>query len=360
MKISYSQVNLYSECSQHHYLKYKQKIEPIQSKGSLWFGNAVEAGVNALLENKSNYLEITRLNWMSQTKFGKTTAIYDNPEISFAHTDFDKDILTTSDKEQMLSWMQQSNLDAGDPVEAYKKVAAAKKNPYKKTQDNELVYFNRCSWLSLARKAEILVESFKEQFLPKITKVHALQINGKIGGEGGDSIEGYIDFVLEIEGYDQPIIFDLKTAAQPYDDDKLELTEQLLLYMGMVGEKYNTDKVGYIVLCKNINKERIAYCSVCHAKRLGKHKTCNETIANKRCNGAWDEKLEIKPVVQVLVTSKSQNQLNDLLKDYEAVVDAMKHGIVYKVRSKCANWYGSKCCFYDLCHKGSMDGLKQR
>ena len=206
-----------------------------------------------------------------------------------------------------------------------------------------------------------MIGAFKEQFLPKITKVISTQQRGDIkDAESGDSIMGFIDMVLEIEGYDKPIIFDLKTAARPYDQTSIDLTEQLTLYAKMKGADFNTNLVGYVVLVKNIKKEVVGFCKTCNNKKLSRHKTCNAEIKGVRCNGEWDETIELKPEVQVLVKEKSQEEMDNLMESYGNIICAMKNNIVYKDVSKCANWYGGKCPYYDACHNNDTSGLVKK
>jgi len=94
-----------------------------------------------------------------------------------------------------------------------------------------------------------------QPILPKIKKVHATQKFYNLKDEvTGDTLMGTLDFVAEIEGYDKPVIIDLKTAARPYTKDNIELSEQLPIYLALSEGKFNTDLVGYVVLIKNIWK----------------------------------------------------------------------------------------------------------
>ena len=140
----------------------------------------------------------------------------------------------------------------------------------------------------------------------------------------------------------------------------------------MEGQRFNTDKVGYLVLSKQINKETVAYCSKCNHKREGRHKTCDKrvettepsTANNKvgkdglvRCEGDWIETVELKPLVQVMIEKKTDSQVQHVMEDQSNIIVGMKNHVVYKNTSKCLNWYGNKCPYYNLCHKDSNAGL---
>lgn len=360
---SYSQVTTYTSCPKHWHIKYKLRYEEEALKASLFYGNAVEAGVIALLEGKENYLEIAAKEWDSQTKWGKTTFICDNDEIAYAHGDFDGHVLKDEDfdyLEKLARKLHIHNLGKS-ALEIYKEVARTKKNPYKKTTQEMLTYFNKASWLSLLRKSEVLIEAFKVQFLPKIQKIHAIQQESEIVSEDGlQKIKGYIDLILTIEGYDKPIIFDLKTSAGAYSQDRIDLSEQLLVYLAMEGITYTTNLVGYIVLNKNIEKEKLGVCSLCGKIKDSSHKTCDNEVNGKRCRGLWSETTKLKPEVQVMVSAKEDFKVDGILSDYTNVLKGMKEEIIYKNTDKCSNWYGSRCPYYSVCWENSFEGLKKK
>lgn len=362
-RTSFSQNSMYTNCSKAWDWQYNHKIRSEVEGASLYFGTAVDSAIMAMLEGKTDYIAIFKDKWKRAYQYGKATQIFDNDAIVFGHADFDEHVLKDKDKDQLLLWAAELNLgDGPDAVELFKEISKSKKNPYKTTSDAELKFFRRACWLSLKRKGEILINSFKEQFYPRIIKVLATQKYAKIEDpHTGDVISGYVDMILEIEGETKPVIFDLKTAAQPYDQEAIEVTQQLTLYRSMLGTEFNTDRVGYVVLCKNIPKESEGYCKECGYKKDGRHKTCNNTVGpdNVRCEGEWLEKKILKPVVQVLVESKSIGQVEDLLQDYSAIVHGMKSKVVFKNTSKCSSWYGGDCPYKKLCWKGSMQGLKK-
>lgn len=301
--------------------------------------------------------------------FKKKTIIFDNPNVTYAHGDFDADVLFPEDIKTLADWAHELGVgeERGDPIKAYKEVSKAKKNKFKRINQYELKYFNRCSWLSLKRKGHLLMQSFVEQFVPKIERVISVQKHSQIvSDDKEDVITGKIDMILKIKGYDKPIIFDLKTASRPYTQKQIDETEQLAVYSAMEGGRYGTDLVGYVVLSKAVNKETEATCKNCSYKRTGRHKKCDNEVMNDegtgkvRCNGDWDEKTVLAPQVQVLIEKKTDEQINYQLGVETQTIDAMKAGVVYKNTSKCDNWYGSKCPFYDLCHKNDATGLIKR
>lgn len=366
IKTSYSQNSTYTQCSKHWHFIYREGYEANFEGASTFFGSAIDAGVSAMLDGKSDWLQVFYDHWNKSWNFGKSTVIFDSPDITYSSKDFDVDVLEDKDFQTLDAWAQQLNLGAkptkADSLALYRDIAAKKKNPYKTPSKDEMTYYNRASWLSLKRKGKLLLQAFNTQFFPKVKKVLATQQRAQIQDPNtGDTITGFIDMVLEIEGYDKPVIFDLKTAGQPYTQQDIDLTQQLTLYAAMKSGDYNTDLVGYIVLCKNIPKDTVSTCKTCGNIKNSSHTTCNALDANgKRCKGEWDDKTVCKPEVQVLVEKKDAGQINDLLIDYGNIILAMKQEIVYKNTNKCNNWYGSQCSFYDACHKKDYSKLKRK
>lgn len=376
IKISYSQCNIFKQCPTFWHNRYRKKYEPIETGASLFFGSAVDDAIMALLDGKKDYMNVFYTMWENSTNmFGKVTPVFDNLNVVYSHADFDKYLMEKKDLQKLSEWLSELKLEVGKvkatdengasttrleaPDEVFARIAKKKKNPYKKLTKAEKRYFARASWLSLRKKGEILIEAFKEQFYPRITKVHGTQIRAEVKSDDGqDSIGGLLDFVLEIEGNSVPIIFDLKTAASPYKQESIDRTEQLALYYALKGKEYNTNLVGYVVLCKNIPKEKEAYCKECGNKKTGRHKTCDFILEDStRCNGEWKETIKLVPEVQVLVQEKGQSDVDSLYQDYSNILFAMKKDIIFKNVDKCNNFYGNKCPFFDLCWNGDDSNL---
>lgn len=376
---SYSQSSLYVSCPQAWYNRYVQKLDSVTEGASLSFGTAFDAAIAALLENKPDYMEIFNKKWFSTTNRKKELVpIFDSPTIVYANNDFDKDVLQPEDLQTLLDWASELKIVTDNGVLLMETILKNKKNPYKFVSEKEIQFFNRASWLSLKRKGELLVEAFKEQFLPQVEEVVAIQKHAYLkDNTTGDAVTGYIDFVLKIKGYDKPIIFDLKTSSALYKQDQIDNSDQLTLYVAIDGHRFNTDIVGYAVCIKNIKKEIISYCVECGYQKDGQHKTCpapvkpdpnwpqeklDEFLKKKpaRCNGEWKDFKVLRPEVQVLIEKKSHEQMKSVLVDQANILEGMKQEIIYKNTSKCNNWYGGKCPYFNLCHNNDMTGLKKK
>lgn len=365
MKSSYSQNNTYITCPQHWHWSYKEQLKSPDQSAALYFGSAVDDAVMANLEGKDNYMDVFYSRWTTARGYGNNpdTPLFDNMEVTYSSSDWDIDVLEPEDIADMKAWLKQLRLTklGSDPIEIVSLIRKNQRNPWKNVSDSQKKFLNRCYWLSMKRKGEILINSFITQFKPKIKKVHATQRPGRITTDKGDVIFGYLDFVAEIEGYDKPIIIDLKTAARPYAQSKIDLTDQLTLYYAMAGEQYNTNLVGYVVLSKAINKNEINFCKKCGHIKTSKHRTCDAINKDgSRCRGDWDSRTELDPQVQVLIEQKTPEQKEQLMLNYSNIMKAMSMGIVYRNHDKCNNWYGGQCPFYDACHKNDTSGLTKK
>lgn len=363
IRTSHSQNSTYIACPKYWDLYYNHKWRSKVEGASLAFGGAVDKAVMGMLEGKTDYLQIFEKNWEGQARDGQYTPIFDNMDIVYSYSDFDPGVLEELDNLAMMAWAGELQIEqlGKTGVEIYHQVARNKKNPFKRTTEAELQYFSRCSWLSLKRKGILLINAFYEQFYPKIKKVLSTQQFCRIDDPNtGDAIQGVIDFVVEIEGYDKPIIFDLKTAGQPYDQDNIDMSEQLTMYSAMKSQTYNTANVGFVVLCKNIPKESLHACTKCGIIKTSRARTCDHILDGKRCSGEWKETKICKPVVQVLVQERTPEQIEELLNDVSNIVLGMKNAIVYKNSSKCSNWYGQDCVFKKVCWKKDFTGLVKK
>jgi hypothetical protein len=328
----------------------------------LFFGTAIDSAVEEALKGDKNFKEVFLSKWNKAGMYGKFVQVYDNDDITYSYNDFDKYIFTAEDTDLATGWINELNLShcGVSPAEVYTHIAKLKKNPYKKATIAEQKYFNRVSWLSLKRKGLLLLEAFETQFLPKVTKVLSTQKSASLSDPTtGDSIVGYIDMVVELEGIEKPVIIDLKTAARPYTEEHLDNSEQLGLYYAMESRNYDTNLVGFLVLCKQIPKEESSYCQDCGYVKDGRHRTCNNAVAGARCGGDWITKKTPKPEVQLLIQAKTDEEIQLVLDDAANIIESMKQGIVYRNLDVCTNWYGGLCPFYEACHKGDFSRVEK-
>lgn len=320
MKLSNSALNLYGDCPRSYKLNYIDKLRAIEQPSSLTFGGAVDKAFTAMLTGSDNPEALFISEWKLTT---------DNPNTTYTKADLDMELI---------------------PSEFYS------------LHSDDV---RQLSGMSLQVKGLLMIKALREKILPKITKVHSTQEAIALGNtdESGDSFIGFVDFIADYEGYDKPIIFDLKTSSVKYAPESVQESQQLTIYTYAAGDKYNTKLAGYIVLSKKIRKIRTKVCSDCkHTVVNNTSKTCNNIIANsERCGGAWDITVEFDVDVDVIIDtipSKTEEIVLDLMDNTHAKIKA---GEFPQNPDSCFNKkYHRRCVYYDLCHSNSMEGLVKK
>ena len=356
-KISHSAANEYISCPQRYKYKYLEKLKPVSKNASLYFGSAIDLAIQSYLKDpKSNYEEVFTKNWKTANDLGTFINLYDSVNIDYSYRDYDEDLLTFEDIE--IAKQSQKELlpnFEGSWEEAKEYVTTRKKQrAHVHFSNNEHRYFNRLSWMSLYRKGLIMIRAFVEQVGPKIKKVLMVQKKVQLTSSAGDILTGYVDMVLDLEDHGI-VIMDLKTASMDYEQLQTLVSQQLGIYASILGAEINSYKVGFIVLLKNLEKEKIKICKKCSFKGEGSHKTCNNEINSKRCNGEWDVKINPKGKVQILIDELTETNMQATLDTISGVTHAIKEGLFYRNSNSCLEYGG--CAFLDYCFKGDSKGI---
>lgn len=328
-RLSHSQMNKAIFCGEAWRLHYEEKYRPIEIGSALLFGSAIGKTFECMLnEDESKVFEVSLSGkqiandydvfdyyWRNQEINGVLTNIQEYPHVAYSKYDTDLDLLTRAE-------FAEAN---GDP--------------------------SKLAWFSLRHKAHLIIDSFKANLLPKIKKVYSVEEKIELENDEGDSSIGYADAVVDIEGYDKPVILDFKTAAWEYEPESVRTSVQLSQYMHVLGEKYNTRLAGYAVFLKNIEKNRVKICTVCGFDgSAGKFKTCNNEIKGKRCNGEWKETSKPECKMQLIVDEIPQSTEDFIISNIENVNAMIKARIFVKNINGCTNnGFNRKCEFYNLC-----------
>lgn len=350
-RLSHSQVSKYQQCGKAYEFWYLKKIRPSKSRAALLFGTALDKAIGVLLDPKNN-ADTTELltfdeTWTWQEINGVRTYLPTCTSIVYSKSDYDKDLIHKHDEETV-----------GYSLEKIHEVMAKRLElGHNAITEEERKIANHTMWLCLYRKGCYMVRAFEEKVLHRLTKIHSTQEYIELDN-GEDKVIGYIDIVAEVEGYEEPIVLDLKTSAMEYGKDSVITSPQLSLYVHAVSQKYNTRKAGYIVLNKNLIKNRKKVCSKCEFDGSGgRHKTCSNEVGGKRCNGEWKETVSPEVYVQFIV-DEIPTQTEDLvLENIDDINTAIKTGHFTRNLSMCTNTYGGLCDYINLCYKGKMDDL---
>jgi len=363
-KVSYSALDDYYKCERYYYLTRIEKWDSPEEGASLSFGSAVDAAVMALLENKGDPYDIF-LNFKKTYRGEETNAgwnyVFDNPNILYTIYDYDANILDAVDEKNNKTLIKSWENELG--VTRTETIKRKKTGKYKKFNGKFLQMYQRLCWLSMKHKGIMMIDAFKDEVLPKIRKVYKTQ--RKVSEDLAEGIEwnGFVDLVADYEGYDKPIVFDVKTSRLSYDNDKVLLSDQLRVYSHQLREEYNTNLVGYIVLLKTFGND--FYCDTC-----GKEKKKGSRARNcVDCDGG-KYKSKPKAKVQILIGEYTDEDL-DAYKEERAYkakeirwkknkVDAdPRFKFIFTRDMNNCKKYGL-CKMFRCCHYKDMSGYKKR
>lgn len=347
-------------CGESYKLHYQQKIRTTVHTGALAFGSALDTALNELLlpTGKDAYTIFTNeftYGFINNEKVYLPT----HSNMVYANTDYDGELLTTEDKNVIKDFCENKKLDFIDnDVDNIYATLKLKKTTsgFDSLSLVEKEVYNYINWLSLKRKGNLMLDAYQKKVIPKLDSVLAVQEKIQLINDSGDEVTGIVDLVATVNG--EVIILDNKTSASEYEADSVITSPQLSLYVHALKNKYKTNKAGYIVLRKQIKKNRIKICSSClNDGSSSRAKTCDAIINNKRCGAEWNETISPEVMIQFIVDEIPKKLEEMVVDNYELVNHAIKNNVFTKNFNSCNNTYGGKCPFYNLCHKGSMQGL---
>jgi hypothetical protein len=361
MKLSYSAATKFTECGKAYEYHYIQKLRPkVQSAALLW-GTAIDKGIEASLKGYDGISVFNDL-WKCQYINGIKTNLSTCIDISYSSSDLDLDVLDDKDFVLIKNYKAiKEELKTNDNVLNKISEIINKKEKYtgfKNLPEEEKLFINYVFWLSLRKKGEIIIQSFNNKIKPKIKKVYSTQEEVKLENEIGDSIIGYADLVCEFDGYDKPVIIDFKTSSIPYEADSVITSPQLSLYLHALSEKYNNTRYcGYIVFYKRLDKEKLKICKLCGSDGTGKrHKTCDNIVDNKRCNGEWNETIKFDVSIDVIIDTIPTRTESIILEKMDDVNTLIKQGIFTRNFLACKKAWGV-CPYFNKCFYDKDDDL---
>lgn len=346
-KLSHSSVNRFSECPTSWKLHYVDRLRGTTQSAALLFGTAIDKAVELLVTSRDFKAALEKFNklWEKQEINGVLTELEKNPDIVYATNDLDTELLDET-------------FNKRDYKELLYDVTEKKKvSGFDNLSTEDKIIYNQANWFVAKKRGELMLESVRDEVLPKLKKVHSTQEAIDLTNNEGDSVVGYIDMVAEFEGYDIPIVFDFKTSTKAYEEDSVKTSPQLALYVHAVSDKYKTRKAGFIVLSKQVQKNRKKICGICgNDGSGGRHKTCNADVDGQRCGGEWKETINPKAKIDVIIDDVPERLEEIVLDNMDNTNKMIKHNIYTRNLNNCIKPYGP-CVYYNLCHKKSMKGL---
>lgn len=361
MKLSHSAESRYQDCGESYRLHYIEKLRPDFTTSALLFGDALDKTHNAILEDKRNdtlkstedYHVIFLKGWTHGTINKHPLYIPTSPKVLYSTKDFVVDLLTTEDYKLIDQGIEDGTFSAGDITEI-----SYRKNQYgwNTLSEQEKSFHNLHCWLSMKNKARYFIQGYIEQVLPRIKKVHAVQVKIDAANAADNAFTGVVDFIADIDDHGTCII-DNKSSSALYKHDSVRTSEQLAKYVYFEGPKYNTNKGAYIVTKKHLKTIENKTCTVCGHTETSSHKTCNKMTGKKRCDGEWSIVATLEPVIQIIVDDIAESFQEEAVIKVDKSFVTIDAGVFKKNLSKCSNWFGMRCPYSDLCHRNDATGL---
>jgi ribosomal protein L37E len=337
LRLSHSAASVFKVCPEKYYLQ--KKWRPPLNASALPFGKAIEHGVDALLEGKTltDALAEFKRTWTVSpaTKWSEAKPIFDSLDVFYYASDFDENVLQDVDKKILSAWGEEL-LEKEDWKAVYESVKKQISQGATVVNEERRIY-HRVMWLCCRRRGIEMIKAFYNEILPQIEDVIAIQKQINLENEEGDSIIGYIDYIVKHKDYDYPIIVDLKTAGKIYEQHDLDTSDQLRLYAAAENIKH----IGYMVLLKKIKSEKS--CDKCgHVRENYRLTKCAE------CGKGKYKAQKLKAGAQFLIKEVKEKEMDSVLNDISDIGVAIKNNIKWKNPDSCF-MYNKKCDYYDAC-----------
>lgn len=300
-KISLGAWRKFHTCPRMYKYHYIDKLRPEVMGSSLYFGVAMDEALNHLLAGGKRTIEV----------FKESFEFDDVEHAEFGKYDIDRRLLTTKQLQAL----------EGEPE-------------------------NKVAWACLRVKGRMLLEEYQRTILPKIERVYEIQ------RELPDR-PGFIDVIAEIEG-EGKVLLDHKTSSRAYAEDAAQNDAQLARYAASMG----IDKIGFIVLVKNIDVKRRKTCTECgNVNTSTNHTTCDKVYNGTRCGGKWLVDYDAYPMVQLIIDDVPDYFQNEVVKDFKETEQMIDDGQFPRIINACNKYYGKQCPYYNYCWNGKKDGL---
>jgi len=304
-KISFSAWKKYHDCPQLYKYHYIDRLRPESIGSPLVFGTAIDEALNQLLTGHKDPVAVFQDNFKYE----------DMQNVVWDSQDLDMDLFTDEQAAQL----------QGKP-------------------------FEYMAWASMRIKGRVLIEEYERRILPLITKV--IHVQKEIEGN-----PGFLDAVVEMLGFDGPVLLDHKTSKMPYKDEDADLSPQLAFY----ASREKIDNVAFVVMVKTIKKIKRKKCRRCsHEVVGGGYKTCNAKVKGKRCGGPWDIDVTVKPEIQLIgtqATPERKQMVEDSIAETQKMIDA---GHFPRNLAGCKWMYGKPCPYINTCWKNDHTGLTKK
>lgn len=325
MRLSHTAITTYQSCGLKYKYHYIDRLRPEGIGSPLIFGNAVDAGINELVDSKdldkangAFVKAFTNTNYNGDSIFCPTS----DKIVYITEYDFKESLLTTEDFEYLAN------------------------NPDVKQE-----------WVSLRRKGFIMLEGYKTWVLPRIKEVLASQKTVTLTNDQGDTFIGKIDLIVRLTD-DKIYLVDNKTSSTKYGPESASRSQQLALYT-YCEEIYNIDGVAFFVMNKNIWEKKTKICSVCGFDGSGSSfRSCQNVKDGVRCHAEWNSTSINKCFIDIILNDVNEKTIDLSLKTLDNTMEGIKRELFPPNLESCKRGK-IECPYSAFCFKGDKTGLKE-
>jgi PD-(D/E)XK nuclease superfamily len=223
IQLSFSACDRYLTSAFSYYLHYMLRIRPEENSSALFFGSAIDTGLNELLRPPLDRSPEALVRakaafaaaWGAAEINGEQVILSNPGVIKFSKADYDESVFP----------------DFAGPGT-----------------------FLNPSWQSMRYKGLMILEAYAAQVVPKIREVLAVQREISLTNDLGDVFIGVVDLIVVWED-GRRLLLDNKTAARKYDKNAVEISEQLATYFEAVKDEYQLDGIGFVVIPKKFRRK---------------------------------------------------------------------------------------------------------
>ncbi len=367
IKLSHSAINKFQDCPKAYDYRYNHKFSSIYKSGALYFGSAIDDAMNEMLEmhgdeaalKETDFTDVFDKKWTYQPNSEyKVIYLPTDVNVLYSASDFDKDLLLKEDVASIKENASKADIELtsiSDFMDDTKKLKAEK--GWENVDKNIRQLYNYINWCSLRRKGHLMVNWYKDHVMPTFDRVLAVQKYVKMENEEGDVIRGYIDLVVQTKtGLN--IVFDNKTSSIDYAYDSAIRSPQLILYKEILDNdpewKYPIHQVGFIVMKKQIIKDKVLTCQKCDKHPLSSRvKTCDHEYEDdkgklKRCKGHFDIHTEFKVEVQTRVNPVKSHIRKLIMENIDQINWSIQNDMYQRNFNACEKPWG-KCEYFSKC-----------
>ena len=364
MRLSFSQISKYGQCPRSYKLYYVDKLRERSATAFLAFGSAMDEALNSLLRDYQKSKTITvdykaafDECWQTVEVNKRKHQLMDCILVGYAKTDFVEDLLTSDDRRFAKAKLVEYGVEEMESYTILKNQLEEERSRRATVHfpENRHKALNLLNWLSMRRKAHLMLDAYVRDIIPKIESVTAVQKQVELKSDCGSSLIGYVDAIVRFKGDERDSVMDNKTSSSPYSEDQVKTSQQLSLYTYALG----LNRAAYAVMNKNIRMNREKVCSACGFESTGAHKTCNNTVEGKRCNATWNETVKPEAVTQLIVDGIEEQTQHVVIDNIAEVNDAIAANVFPKNLSACKNIYGNPCPYISACWKNQTDYLEK-